>query len=59
MESEQVQNNCPNYSEVCGDVITVGMVVVSMSCSHVQVFQTIKDFKILYFKFMVTLKSTQ
>ena len=56
MESAQLQNNCPNLSEVCGDVGTVGMVAIIMSCSHVHVFQNNRDSKILYFKVMATLK---
>lgn len=57
MESAQLQNNCPNLSEVCGDVLTVGIVVINMSCCHVHVFQNNRDYKLLYFKVMATLKN--
>lgn len=57
MESVQLQNNCPSLSEVCGDVLTVGMVVITMSCYHVHTFQNNRDYKILYCKVMATLKN--
>ena len=57
MESAQLQNNCLNFSEVCGDVLTVGVVVINVSWYHVHVFQNNRDYKILYFQVMATLKN--